>query len=271
MKHLITMEELDRLDDYVLYDVRFDLFDSLAGRMAYEEGHLPGAYYLDLERDLSGEVTQDTGNHPLPELKDLEKKLSQTGLTNDGLAVVYDDGSFGTAARAWFVFRYFGHLRVKILEGGLPQALAYGVELTQKTPEAKPTDLELNENPAMTASYEEMKEHSQNPKDKVLIDSRSKARFEGKEEPLYDKAGHIPGAVNYFMGDVLNGKGGLKDVAELKEHFKDLPADKEIVVSCGSGVTACVNALALAEMDRDHRVYVGSYSQWLKKGNDVDQ
>lgn len=271
MKNFITPAEMEQLDEVILIDVRQDLTDPAYGPKTYAQGHLHNAFYLNLEADLSGEVTADTGNHPLPGLKRFKAALEAMGATNESFFVIYDEGSNFTAPRGWFVLKYFGLENVFVLEGGLSAALEHGMKLTQALPHAQKSYIELSANEGFLADYDEIKAWTKDPSpDRVLIDSRSGERFRGEVEPLYDKAGHIPGAVNYYYGDNFEDTGRLKDESELRRRFSPLRGKKDIIVSCGSGVTACANYIILDELGFSPRLYVGSYSQWLKKGNEVE-
>lgn len=271
MKNFITPAEMEQLDEVILIDVRQDLTDPEYGPRTYAEGHLHNAFYLNLETDLSGPVTSESGNHPLPGLNRFKATLEAMGATNDSFFVIYDEGANFTAPRAWFVLKYFGLENVFVLEGGLKAALDHGLKLTQALPHVQKSYLELSANEGLLADYEEIRTWTQGQSaDQVLIDSRSGERFCGEIEPLYAKAGHIPGAVNFYYLDNFETSGRLKDEAELRRRFAPLRGKKDIIVSCGSGVTACANYIILDELGFTPRLYVGSYSQWLKKGNEVE-
>ncbi|MFB0957839.1 sulfurtransferase [Clostridiaceae bacterium HFYG-1003] len=271
MKNFINPEDLEQLEQVILIDVRQDLQDPNYGRNAYETEHLENAFYLSLEEDLSGPVTPDTGNHPLPEQSSLKARLQEIGASNDSILVVYDEGSNFTAARGWFVLKYYGLENVFVLNGGFAAAKEAGVATSTEIPTAQKSWIDLSETSIMVADYEEIKTYAESPKDgQILIDSRAPERYRGEVEPLYDKAGHIPGAVNYFYMDNYDEHGRLRSGQELEERFAGLKGKSDIIVSCGSGVTACANYIALEEIGLKPRLYVGSYSQWLKKGNEVE-
>lgn len=271
MKNFINPEELDQLDEVILIDVRQDLQDPEYGPKAYAREHLHNAFYLNLEKDLSGEVTAHTGNHPLPSAGRLAGKLENMGATNDSFFVVYDEGSNFTAGRAWFVLKYFGLEKVYVLNGGYQEAVRAGLKTSDEVPEAQKSYIELTPNSEMVASYEEIVKYADDPQEgTVLVDSRSGERFRGEEEPLYDIAGHIPNAVNYFYEENYDDDGRLLADEVLEERFADLKDKRNIIVSCGSGVTACANYIVMDEIGLDPRLFVGSYSLWLKKGNRVE-
>lgn len=269
MKSLIRAKELKELSDVQLVDARFSMNDETLGQAEYDKEHVLNARYLNMDLDLAGEVTKDTGNHPLPSKEDFEKTLEQLGFVLEKPVVIYDFGDLISASRAWFVFRYFGFDKVFVVAGGYPALKAEGIETTKEKQTWTPSQLSLNENKDLVASYEEILAFSKEPHGLTLIDSRAKARYEGHQEPLYEVAGHIPGAVNFPFEEVYGEGGQFKKEEALKDHFSSLKKADDIVVSCGSGVTACVNALALDQIGLPSRVYVGSYSQWIKKGNKV--
>ena len=271
MKNFINPDELEQLDNVILIDVRQDLQDPEYGPKVYADEHLHNAFYLNLEEDLSGEINQDTGSHPLPSLNQIQKKLEEMGASNDSVFVFYDEGSNFTAPRGWFILKYFGLEKVFVLNGGYKGALEYGMKTSQEVPKAQKSYIELSANQEMLASYDEIVEYAKNPREgTVLIDSRSAERYRGEIEPLYDKAGHIPKAVNYFYGDNYTAEGLKKSDEELTERFAELKDKKDVIVSCGSGVTACANFIILDEIGLEPRLFNGSYSLWLKKGNTVD-
>ena len=223
MKNFINPDELDQLDNVILIDVRQDLQDPTYGPKAYAKEHLHNAFYLNLEEDLTGEITANTGNHPLPSQAQIQKVLEEMGATNESVFVFYDEGSNFTAPRGWFILKYFGLEKVFVLNGGFKAAVDYGYKTSQEVPKAQKSYIELSANPQMLASYDEIVDYAKKPQEEmVLIDSRSSERYRGEVEPLYDKAGHIPNAVNYFYGDNYTDEGIKKSDEELKERFSDL-------------------------------------------------
>lgn len=272
MKNFINPAELDQLDEVIILDVRHNLTNPEYGIAEYEKEHLRGAYYLNLETDLAGPITKDSGNHPLPAQADLTEKLERIGATNESIFVVYDEGANFTAGRAWFVLKYYGLENVYVLNGGFKAAKEYGYAMSVEHPREKQSYIELSPREDMLASYEEVLAYSQNPADEtVLIDSRSNPRFIGQEELLYPIAGHIPNAINLEYTGNFDEDGKLLSEEDLAKRFEAIAQLKNIIVSCGSGVTACSNIIAMDEIGLNPRLYVGSYSQWLKKGNKAAQ
>lgn len=245
-----------------IIDTRYELDDPTIGKKLYLEGHIPGAIYFDLKEDLSGEVKQHGGSHPLPTIEDFSKTLGENGIDQITTVVVYDEGDNMYASRAWWMLHYMGHKSVYILDGGFKDWVKRGYDVRQDIPKRepkifKPEPLELTVN--MTELKEKLAKSSA-----TLIDSRSRERYLGKEEPLYHKAGHIPGAKNYFWQEVFTKDGFWKSEEALKTHFSSLEKTEEIIVSCGSGVSACPNIVALKMLGFENvKLYPGSFSDWI--------
>ncbi|HEY4600933.1 MAG TPA: sulfurtransferase [Cerasibacillus sp.] len=270
MPHLIKVEDLKRrLDEkkhLVVVDVRFELTDESYGHRVYQEGHIPGAIYFDLNKDLSSPVSEHGGAHPLPDLTYFAKKIGKNGIDTDTLVVIYDHGRDMTAARFWWMLQAIGHPKISVLDGGLTAWKEAGLPLETTIPKQKPTVYKVRQAYTHTITIEELKEKLKN-KSAILIDSRAKERYLGQTEPLYHKAGHIPGAKNFFWEDVFMTNGQYKDDVTLKQHFEKLPKDTPIIVSCGSGVSACPNILALKKAGYENvYLYPGGYSDWISYG-----
>ncbi|MFZ3577559.1 sulfurtransferase [Virgibacillus sp. DJP39] len=268
MSYLISSESLKKklaneTDDLVVVDVRFSLTDPNEGKKAYEYGHIRGAMYLDLNEDLSGPAADHGGNHPLPDIDTFAEKIGEIGIDQATTVVVYDQSNDMFAARFWWLLDYMGHKNVFLLDGGINGWIQIGNELTTDIPVPKTKtfrpDIQADQVVDITQVKEKMEDKSA-----VLIDSRSKDRYLGKTEPLYARTGHIPGAVNYFWKDVLQGNGSWKDPEALQSNFKNLSKDDEIIVSCGSGVSACPNIIGLKMAGYKHvKLYPGSFSDWI--------
>ncbi|WP_339217203.1 sulfurtransferase [Ornithinibacillus sp. FSL M8-0202] len=268
MTYIMKVEELIHKltanpEEIVLVDARFQLGDPTAGRNAYEESHVPGAVYFDLERDLSSEAGEHGGNHPLPDITTLAEKLGKNGIDQDTTVVVYDKGNDMFAPRFWWLLHYLGHQDVYVLDGGFDAWVQAGQPVTADIPVKKQKTFIPNVRPNQVVDIAFVRGIKDN-KQAVLIDSRSKDRYLGKTEPLYQKAGHIPGAKNYFWMDVLDENGNWKDRQSLEKQFAKLDKNKEIIVSCGSGVSATPNIMALKMAGFEHvKLYPGSYSDWI--------
>ena len=272
MNGLMEAEDLQKrmaLQDVVVLDCRFNLLAPEAGRTAYEEGHLPGAFYADLERDLSSPVSAGSGRHPLPDPEFLVQKLSAWGVSEESIVVVYDDVGGLFAARAWWLLRWIGHDAVFVLNGGLQAWTAQGYTLSDQAPAKQPSEYlwKGRPQPWVWTSEQVIKVASGERKDVTLVDARAKERFLGELEPIDPVAGHVPRARNRPATDNLTNNLYFKSPDELRSEWQNLvPAqDFTLVCMCGSGVTACHNLLALKIAGLgDHGLYAGSWSQWIQ-------
>ncbi len=261
-----------KLENTVVVDVRFQLNDAEAGRKAYLESHIPHAVYLDLNKDLSGKAEKHGGNHPLPDMDMFAAKIGNIGIDHDTTVVIYDQRNDMFAARLWWLLDYMGHENVYLLDGGFEKWVEQGHEVSSEIPTLSATDFQPNFRENQVADIDEVKEKLDN-KSAVLIDSRGRDRYLGKTEPLYPKAGHIPGAKNYFWKNVLDEDGNWKNDTDLQANFSSLSKDDEIIVSCGSGVSACPNVLALKKAGyKNVKLYPGSFSDWISyEENEIEK
>ena len=264
MKNVISVQNLkDRLDEpnLVIVDTRFNLQDPNEGHDLFKDAHIPGAVYFDLDKDLSAPPREHGGRHPLPEIDGLVRKLELSGIGDNTTVVVYDDTMNIFAGRMWWLLKYLGHDNVKVLDGGLSAWQEAGFELSAKLPNYEGATFTPRPNPEMVVDIEEVKRKLDDP-NTVLIDSRGAERYRGDNEPMDKKAGHIPSARNMpFAGNYENGK--LKDEEVLKERFSGVDDAEEVIVYCGSGVSAANNLLALEEVGVENaKLYVGSWSDW---------
>lgn len=255
----------------VLFDTRFQLNDDTYGFKQFKKEHIYGAQYLDLNKDLSGNVQTHGGGHPLPKPEDFAEKVGSSGVGNDTIVIVYDEGNGMFAARAWWVFYYMGHKHVYVLEDGLAGWKEAGHEVTAELVKPTPRTFTPHVREDEVVHMEDVKEKV-GAGEAVLLDSRAYERYLGNVEPMYGKAGHIPGAKNYFWQDVLNDDGSWKEEADLQKHFRGLDRDEEIIVSCGSGVSACPNIIGLKKAGFTNvKLYPGSFSDWITyKENEVE-
>ena len=264
---LISVAELQALlaagTPCVLLDCGFDLADPGAGERAYAAGHLPGALYAHLDRDLSGAKTGRNGRHPLPDRSALAERAGAWGIAPGTSVVCYDAHGMPHAARAWWLLRWLGHDRVAVLDGGLTAWVAAGGPLETTPGVARPGapyPARAEAMPTVQAA-----ELQRQPGHRPVIDARAAERFRGEVEPLDPVAGHIPGALNRFFKDNLQPDGRFKPVATLRDEFADLAAadPSQVVHQCGSGVTACHNLLAMEYAGLSgSALYPGSWSEW---------
>lgn len=254
----------DRLDDPDLriVDVRFDLADVHAGRAAYTAGHLPGAVYLHLDDDLSGPKGAHGGRHPLPDPHELALRLGAAGIDERSHVVVYDAGDAMMAGRLWWLLRWLGHDRVQVLDGGLAAWTEAGLGLSQELPQPRAAVFSGQPRQAMLVSRQELLDRLDEP-GLALVDARAAERYRGEVEPIDPVAGHIPGAVNLPFGGNLDG-GRFRAPEALAQRFAAVAEADEVVVYCGSGVSAAHDLMALeAAGVQGARLYAGSWSDWV--------
>jgi len=273
--HLISAPDLAtalaptsaNLLDLLVIDCRFNLGNTAAGETAWQQGHIPGALYAHLDRDLSGPKTGHNGRHPLPSTQAWQDTMRQWGITPDTQVVAYDDVGGMFAARLWWLLRWAGHAHVQVLDGGWPAWLAAGGAVAAHKPPARtPSDIQIAPQQAWVRSADEVQAHLKQPDQQTLIDARAPDRFKGENETMDPVGGHIPGARNRFFQLNLQPDGRFKPADQLRAEFTSLlgeaPLDS-VVHQCGSGVTACHNLLAMAQAGlADTRLYAGSWSEW---------
>jgi thiosulfate/3-mercaptopyruvate sulfurtransferase len=258
---LITPAQLRALPDPLILDCSFDLADTSAGERAFATGHIPGAHYLHLDRDLAGAKTAADGTfrgrHPLPDRDTFAATLRRLGLTAGRQVVTYDHQGGPYAARAWWMLRWLGHAEVAVLDG------AWDGELTSAITPPAPSNWQPNESLVGQVDAATLQSRLGRVR---LIDARAPERFRGEVEPLDKAAGHIPGAQNRLFKNNLQADGRFKPAEQLRAEFEALLAPyaaAAVVHQCGSGVTACHNLLAMAHAGLgDGVLYPGSWSEW---------
>ena len=265
---LISADELAEIIDHcIVVDCRHELTDPEAGQNAYKEGHIPGAFFLHLDKDLAAPLTGSNGRHPLPDPQSFAATLASIGLTPDKQLVAYDAAGGMVASRFWWMARWMGHQSVAVLDGGVGSWQKSGFPLSkeaavrsEQSSSAPTPDTHLSTVTAQ-ALLENIKSSSM-----LVVDARANPRFMGETEPMDARAGHIPGAVNRPFADNLRDDGLFKPAPVIKADFLQLldgRAPQDIVHSCGSGVSACHNLLAMAYAGLDGgRLYPGSWSEW---------
>ncbi len=252
----------------VIVDCRFDLGDPVAGRLAYEAAHIPGAVYADLDRDLAGPIGPQTGRHPLPDPDILATTFGGLGIGRGTSVVVYDAANGGIAARCWWLLRWLGHEDVRLLDGGFSAWQAAGLPVKSGV-ERHPVRSfvpEPRKDWILTTAELAARVDSGDVGD--LFDARDRARYRGENEPIDPVAGHIPGARNLPFTDFLRPDGrwcGAEIRRELWNQALPDGARAGFAVMCGSGVTACHLALSALEAGLPApRLYVGSWSEWIR-------
>lgn len=244
-----------------IIDARFELTEPAAGRRWYREGHVPGAVYLDLDQDLAAPPARHGGRHPLPDLERLADTLGGLGVGDGHDVVVYDQGGSFYAARAWWLLRFLGHARVRVLDGGVAAYLEAGGGLVTEVPRHAPARLRVRPQRHMVVDVQDVEAALGDP-GWVLVDARAPERYRGEVEPLDPKAGHVPGAVNRPYADTFDGV-RLRPAEALRARFGTLPQGATVVHYCGSGVSAAHNVLAMEAAGLPGgRLYAGSWSDW---------
>ncbi|NIR28495.1 MAG: sulfurtransferase [Gammaproteobacteria bacterium] len=266
---LVDVHELvTRLDDpaWVLVDCRFRLDDPTAGARAFEAGHIPGAYYARLDRDLAGPPGVGTGRHPLPEPEALARRLGAWGVGPGRIVVAYDDAGGAVAARLWWLLRWLGHDAAAVLDGGYPAWTAAGLPVTRELAPPEPAAFSPRPDPDRWVAVERL-EAALAAGRVVLLDARDPERFRGEREPFDPVAGHVPGAINVPYAGNLGPDGRLLSPESLRERFSRALGGRpagDAVVMCGSGVTACHDLLAMEVAGLPGaRLYPGSWSEWV--------
>lgn len=271
LKKRLTTSDGNRL---LLFDVRFELSAPHAGREAYLRGHIPGAAYLDLEQDLSGPVGAHGGRHPLPDVDRLAETLRRYGVSGDSVLVFYDQGASAYAARTWWLLTWLGHPAAHVLDGGFKAwvesggAVAAG-EADERAARSRPRgDFRPVPREGWIASRDEVARLSHaiqsGARHTALVDARAPERFRGEIEPIDGVAGHIPGAVNRDYVRNFDADGRWRSPAELRAHYAAFEPLDDVVVYCGSGVSACADILGMVRAGLPRpRLYPGSWSDWI--------
>ncbi|MFG2681681.1 sulfurtransferase [Streptomyces sp. NPDC048392] len=258
------VDELAGAGPPVLLDVRWQLSTAKAagappfdGRAEYAAGHLPGAVYVDLDRELAS-APGAGGRHPLPDVAEFGATMRRAGVSSGRPVVAYDGGQGWAASRAWWLLRWTGHPNVRVLDGGLA---AWEAPLSTDVP----TPVEGDFTPAPgTAGLLDADGAAALARSGVLFDARAGERYRGDAEPVDRVGGHIPGAVSAPTSDNVASDGRFLPAEELRARFEALGAKEEgeVGVYCGSGVSGAHEVLALAVAGIPAALYVGSWSQW---------
>jgi thiosulfate/3-mercaptopyruvate sulfurtransferase len=266
---LVSAEWLaGRLDDpgARIVDARWSLLDKDRGRNAYLQGHIPGAVFADVDGDLASPRGQGPGRHPLPRPEAFAAVMSRAGIGADTHVIAHDFGDGSTAARLWWLLRYFGHERVSLLDGGFTRWVSEGRMLETRVPSYPPAPFAAEPHPWIVVDADAVERLRRDTR-ALVIDSRMAERYEGKVEPVDPVAGHIPGARNraYPLNVRSAEDPRFLDPSQLRAQFALLGAERaeRVVCYCGSGVNACQNlfALQLAGFDTG-LLYEGSWSDW---------
>ena len=283
-EHLISVEALaSQIDQLILIDCRSDLFDASLGKQQYESGHIPNAAFFALHDALSGPKTPGSGRHPLPDQEALVQRMQSLGANDDSMVVVYDAGSSVYAARLWWLLRWCGHDAVNVLDGGFAAWVKAGYpsskDLSPRERKQGKGNFAIRNSLEAIIQSDELLENLGSGHH-LIVDARAAERWRGDVEPLDPVAGHIPGALNRPNTQNLRPDGRFKPAEVLREEWLSLmtlqapriPAaasapggeGSALVHSCGSGVSACHNLLAMriAGLNDDLILHPGSWSEW---------
>jgi thiosulfate/3-mercaptopyruvate sulfurtransferase len=252
-------------DNWVVVDCRFDLSDPAKGEGLYLDAHIPGALYAHLDRELSGEKSGTNGRHPLPSAEQMRERFGALGIAPSTQVVAYDEDSGMYAARLWWMLRYMGHDKVAVLDGGFARWVREGHAVRAGREQARPATFVGAPREGWRVDADAVA-GGLSDASRVLVDARAEPRYRGDMEPLDKKAGHIPGAKNFFFQRNLTADKTFKSPEALRAEWEALLAGAEpqqVVMYCGSGVTACHNLLALEHAGlAGARIFPGSWSEW---------
>lgn len=251
-------------------DVRFELANPAHGAAAHATAHVPGAAYLHLDHDLSDHARRGHGRHPLPSALQFASTLSRIGLRPDDAVIAYDDGNGAHAARLWWMLRALGHARVAVLDGGYAAWVAAGLPVESTAPTSAPSQYAIADEGLLGAAAvieADALEAALAADAVLLVDARAANRFRGENETIDPVAGHVPGAINRPFAQNLAADGTFKPPEVLRDEWATLFAARapgDVVLMCGSGVTACHNLLALEHAGlHGARLYADSWSGWI--------
>ena len=268
MSPLVSVDDLRRHlgdPDWIVFDARHDLAAPAAGEAAYREAHVPGARFAHLDRDLSGPKVAGAGRHPLPSRAALADFFATRGVNARSKVIAYDASNALYASRVWWSLRWLGHADAAVLDGGWPAWIEAGGPTTDAPPTIVHGD--FRENPSLVAAVDTRDvEANLVTKARLVVDARAPERYRGEVEPLDPVAGHIPHAVNRPMAMNMDSTGRFKPPGVLRAEFERLldgRPPETLIHSCGSGVTACHNRLAMEVAGLPGAaVYPGSWSAW---------
>jgi thiosulfate/3-mercaptopyruvate sulfurtransferase len=261
---LVATDELARHPEWRIFDCRHDLMKPELGAEQYRKAHIAGALFAHLDRDLSAPKNGRNGRHPLPDPQVFIAWLGRQGLKPSDQVVCYDGGAGSMASRLWWMLRWVGHEAVAVLDGGYARWVAEERPVTAQIPAVAATAYpgKVRAERAVDVGY--VQSHL---RDALVLDARSPVRWRGETEPIDPEAGRIPGSRNRFSNDNLTPAGVFKPAAQLKREFASVlggRAPDEVVHSCGSGVAACHNLLAMEIAGlKGGKLYAGSWSEWI--------
>lgn len=255
---------------WVIVDCRFDLANPDWGFLDYQTAHIPGSVYAHLDYDLSGSKTSLNGRHPLPDPLEFCQRIGKLGISNDSQVIVLDTVGGSFCSRLWWMLRWLGHQAVAVLNGGLSAWKSHGYPVNSGIEMNPPAQFHGQPDSNCLVSTKEIRALISDSNYK-LLDARTPARHRGEIEPYDILAGRIPGSMNRFHENNLLPDGRLKPAATLRSEFTQLLANtppENVIVYCGSGVTACHHLLAMESAGiPGAKLYAGSWSEWIRDPN----
>ena len=264
--------ELYKSENFVLIDAN----TGINAKANYEEKHLDGALFVDLNSQLA-DIKEDAsigGRHPLPKIEDFAQTVANLGISSASRVVIYDDkNGSNAAARLWWMLKSLGHEKVQVLNGGFQEAEKMHFPTSSKTEIVTKAEAYKTKNwKLQIATIDEVEKVSQD-KNHIVIDVRDVERYNGETEPIDLVAGHIPGAINIPFTENLDKNGLFLNPKELKEKYSKVFENvktENTIVHCGSGVTACHTLLAIAYAELEiPKLYVGSWSEWSRNDKTI--
>ena len=252
-------------DSWVLVDCRYDLRDTGSGRAQYRAAHIPGAVYVSLSHDLSGPTGSGGGRHPLPSAAAIGATFGRLGIGGGAQVVMYDEDTGMFASRMWWMLRYLGHAAAAVLDGGWAKWVRESRPVHEGEETREPATFIGKPREELRLGVEDVEARLGDPS-VLLVDARAAERFEGGAESLDRTAGHIPGAVNHFFRRNATDEGVMMSPDTLRRQFTEVIGERspaQVVMYCGSGVTACQNLLAMEHAGLSGaKLYPGSWSEW---------
>jgi thiosulfate/3-mercaptopyruvate sulfurtransferase len=250
---------------WLIADCRYNLNDEAWGRSQYETAHIPGAVFVDVAHELAARRTGTNGRHPLPPIEDMAATFGRLGIGDDTQVIAYDQEAGAFASRLWWMLRYLGHDAVAVLDGGFARWTREARPVRGGADTRRPAGFTPRLRKEMHVTVDEALAHLGDPS-VLLIDARSPDRYAGKPDPLDTIYGHIPGARNRYYRQNVTDAGTMRSGRELRTDFENVLAgspSSQVVMYCGSGITACHNLLAMEHAGlRGARLFAGSWSEW---------
>lgn len=258
MKNIVNgtwLKEKMVKDNLIILDIRANFDD-------YKSQHIKGAQHVSMKEVAASEVSEHGGRTPMPDIERFVEDMMNLGISDDSIVLIYDNGNLDRAGRVWWLLKYIGKEDIFVLEGGIDKWIDDGGETTIEIPKANRSNkLSLNINEEIKVDMEYVRD-AINSDTSAIVDARAYKRYTGEVEPLDKKAGRIPSALSYPWTDLIK-DGEIISKEELKENFEDLKKYDEVIVYCGSGVTATVDYLLMEEVGLEPKLYLGSFSDWI--------